>query len=543
MKIYRRIEPDEHEEVAKVLPNGEVSGESPTANKLAEMLSDDGIYIPNYNEDHEDCFVTEGIDMILYLEGVYSSGYFSCSLEEEDFDIMEEYQSDRSILDKQGSGGPPAESPAPSDCNPQYIDDPNQAPEGAEVYDGVQNEEAFFYCSNYLDIGAVTDEFDDVAEEQRGEINERLSEEHQLDDHEHLAQKDAEDVVEGEDVIVHVDDSEELQRGTVNAHMVTTGGDDVILIVDPNDDSQGAFLDYSEWDDEVEGVVVEGIEGEEAGQWEDYERPREIYSPQFVEEKQNLREYMDRPQGVNSEHTYIVRFDNDEKAIYKPNSANAYEESVRTDVAWYELAQRFSDDPTYAPETAAADLKNGLGSAQQWIERGDTYGEVSHQLTSDDREHIALENVEDVAEISLMDYVLGNDDRHQNNVLIDRGQLYAIDNGGYGTPSATPREENLTDSINILLDIKSVRDREEAFETVAKKQREMLDEMVENKEEVMNMARSMYGADSWLTDRIRRMFEGEDPDILEDHLDGIEAIGEKMQMTEDVIEDVMEDLQ
>lgn len=543
MKIHRRQEDGSYEVVASVFADGTVEGDSPTAEDIDSMLSGEGVYVPGYADDREDCYLTEGMDMLLYLETRLSNGYFQAALEEQDWDDMAEYNEGRDILGKQDNQGPPEDSDAPSDCRTEYLDDPSEAPEGAQVYEGVQ-EDTHFYCTNYLDIGALSDDFEDDMADRIEDINERLPSPHELEDNEFITDKEVEKATEGEHVIMQVDGEEDdLQRALINAHMTLTQGGDVVMVVDPEDDSQGAFIDYSEWDEVVEGVVVEGVEGEEGGQWDDYERPRDIYSPEYVESKENIRDFLGEPQGVNSMYTYVATFDNGERAIYKPDSGNAYEESVRTDVAWYEFAQEFSENPDYAPETAAADLKNGLGSAQKWLSGADTWQTLSEEISSTDREEIVKDNKEDIAEISVLDYIWGNDDRHANNMMIRDGQIYAIDNGGFNGPGISPSEHNLADALNLLREFKDPDEREQAFEDVINRQKEILDNVAENKEEIINMTRMVYGEDDWHVKRMRELWDGDDPHMLEYFVEqAMPHVGNDLSIPQEKIQELKEEM-
>lgn len=539
MIIYKRQSDGEYEEIAKVYIDGSVEGDTHFAENLERDISNFGIYIPDHGDSIEESTVSEGIDMLMYLDNKYSSGYYASTFEDKDWEMMREYTNDEGVFVKQD--GPPEDSNAPSDCKPEYIDDESEAPEGARIYDGVQ-EDTQFYCSNYIEIGAITDEFGEQMDQRIEDINERLRDEHKLEEGEYLTEKEPENTDEGDHIIVETD-GEGLRRGMVNAHVTITAGGKNIMVVDPDDDSEGMFVDYTDWDDVVEGVVVQGFEDEMGGQWELYERPRELYTPQYKQKKEALSDFLGKPQGVNSHINKIVTFNNGEKAIYKPDSGSAYNEATQTDIAWYEFIEEFAEDTDFAPETAATDLKNGFGSAQQWIHGSSSYQKIDRLISSRDQEELVSNNVEDLASISISDYLWGNDDRHGNNLMVDKGQIYAIDNGGYDGPSVDLRDNDYANSLMPLRSIRDVDDREEAFRTVIEKQKEMLDKILNNKEDVVNIARMVYGRDSWYTERVRRFLKGDNPEIMEEFKENaVREAAVRLALDESFVDDLLQDL-
>lgn len=514
MEILRRQEDGSYDKVAEVFPSGEVNGGSVVAEGLREEIKNEGIFVQNKQE-----YVSEGIEMLLRLENRYSNGYFISSFQERDYEEFQEYATgELRIFSKQEDAHTaPEETNAPSDCITEYVDDPSEAPEGARVYDGVE-EDAQFYCTNYFDVNAFAEDFIDEAIQQREELNEELRSEHQLQENEFLTDKEFDRAREGDELVIESQDLGVI-RGKIQGFTSLTDGPKVAFVTDIEDDSKGEFIAVDEWNSTSHGVVVQGEEGEKNGQWEGYTPPRDIYTPNNVKEKQPLREFMGVARGVNSMHTFTAKLDNGERVIYKPHHANAYKGVTRTDVAWYEFIDNFSDDPEYAPETAAADLKNGLGSAQIWKEN--TFNVKTHlkeHLDENEASDFVKNNMQDLAEMTVADYIWGNDDRSMTNMLTSFGQIFAIDNGGYAGPSIGLNPDHLVEGLQPFKYIERNEGKdalEDSLIEVISMQMDMIEDVIESKEEVINIARMTYGVDSRYTHRIRDMLEGEDPRIEE----------------------------
>lgn len=95
MIINKRID-GEYKQVASVDTFGNVKGDSHIAESLKEELNGDGVYVPGFSDDREECFLSEGPEMLLYLDNKYSTGYYSSQLEKEDYEDMAEF-TDREI--------------------------------------------------------------------------------------------------------------------------------------------------------------------------------------------------------------------------------------------------------------------------------------------------------------------------------------------------------------------------------------------------------------------------------------------------------------
>lgn len=495
LKIHKRKDHGKYEVVAKVGLDGNVEGDSHIADVVEYEIEND----INKIEDGEVVSIDNGSELLNRLEKRYSTGYYLSS-----------YEKDEEI-DKQGDGD---DSHVPANCERQYIVDVREAPEGARIYDGIQDQDADFYCSNYVEVGAFSQEFLDDAKEAKERINENIDDEYKLAENEVLWEQRAQDTDQGDDLILNMGD-EEYGRATVEGAVgEISSGDKKIMVVDPDDDSKGRFISYNDWDDEVEGVVIEGEEGERGGQWELYEKPRDLYNHLNTESKTPIDEYLDEGTGgVNAMSTYVAEFDNGEKAVYKPSQGQAHGDVLETDIAWYEAAQTFFEDTSFVPETAAADLKRGFGSAMLWIDDAEELTDVKKDDDKDTEELIGS-NLQELASISFMDYTIGNDDRHGSNIMVQDGDIYAIDNGGYGTPTSTPSNGDALGSLDALQEIEQGDryDKEEVFRTIVEKQNEILKRMEKNPEDLINIGRMVYGQQEHLTRRLRRFIEQKEED-------------------------------
>lgn len=96
MIIYKNQDGD-FEEVARVSPDGSISGESSLAESLKETMDRGGFYIPHISEDPED-LISEGDKFLLYLDQRFNTGYYSAEFEETDFEYLGGQEQSREIV-------------------------------------------------------------------------------------------------------------------------------------------------------------------------------------------------------------------------------------------------------------------------------------------------------------------------------------------------------------------------------------------------------------------------------------------------------------
>lgn len=75
----------------------------------------------------------------------------------------------------------------------------------------------------------------------------------------------------------------------------------------------------------------------------------------------------------------------------------------------------------FVPPTVIREINGEVGSAQHYIENAPT----SYELTEHERKAIPKK---ELLKLDIFDYIVNNEDRHDNNYLIKNDKIYAIDN-------------------------------------------------------------------------------------------------------------------
>ena len=142
--------------------------------------------------------------------------------------------------------------------------------------------------------------------------------------------------------------------------------------------------------------------------------------PENVESIKSLGD-MNIQGGINRKFTNVVTFKDGSNGIYKTTDRMSTQgemnvQKVQSILGW-----------DIAPETVKNDFGNGEGSCQKFIS-GDKEIDYGQQMYGAGVK-IEEKHYDDLAKIFLMDLIVGNDDRHVNNVKIDdNGRVWAIDN-------------------------------------------------------------------------------------------------------------------
>ena len=120
---------------------------------------------------------------------------------------------------------------------------------------------------------------------------------------------------------------------------------------------------------------------------------------------------------------FAVRLDSDgPSAVYKP--AKGEYEGLRTSIAgdtyWQNEVAAYATDQMLGfdlvPTTAVLDVPSGIGSVQEWVDGN--------------RLPVEFHDPIDNQKMAVLDYVIGNTDRHSNNYITSaEGRPAAIDNG------------------------------------------------------------------------------------------------------------------
>lgn len=125
--------------------------------------------------------------------------------------------------------------------------------------------------------------------------------------------------------------------------------------------------------------------------------------------------------GIWEDETRIGIERNGARWIIKYSTGEQYDEVIA-----YQLAQRFFDG--IVPETHLIMLEGRLASAQRMVT-----GKSAHDLEADGslyRRVRQSDTLRDLGNMIVMDFLIGNPDRHGNNwFVMENGRIAAIDNG------------------------------------------------------------------------------------------------------------------
>lgn len=420
----------------------------------------------------------------------------------------------------------------PEDCNRQYLEsagiDPSDIEDKIQIFEGPQDKK--FYCQNWRQVGAWVEGeegYDPRGEEQpimdRDIVDGQLHDSQGLDKNENVFEFHGFDETnEGESILLKGDNF--LER----AEYVETLAMERVLLRN----EQGTMIEeISDIEQKIIGTIHRSGE-EYNSRYDNYSPPRDIYHPKFVESKERMA---DHEGGVNSSYTYEVEFDNGEEAIYKNYHGTSYDYTLDGEAAAYEISEKLSDSDAF-PETARADLKFGFGSVQSFIENADTFEERVEKGPVD-VETLLRNNVDRVAEMAVVDYLVGNDDRHRNNMMIDEEtNLYAIDNGGHMHPGDDRSHHNILrmfkyfgQEIDEQIDDESYAEDfvKNFFGSLSDQVEDIVDEAEDSTNEIQEISQEFYGPTSTPTKRVEMLLdENDDGDFIlredmDEHLEKI----------------------
>jgi hypothetical protein len=126
---------------------------------------------------------------------------------------------------------------------------------------------------------------------------------------------------------------------------------------------------------------------------------------------------------MHENETYICRFKDGSLAIHKTMKAG----DIVGEVGAYETSKILDWD--IVPETIQCDYGKGEGSCQKWIpDSNEPYDGFDDNAILIEEKHL-----NDLSKIFVMDMILGNCDRHDGNIIIDKNdKCWAIDNEMWG---------------------------------------------------------------------------------------------------------------
>ena len=152
------------------------------------------------------------------------------------------------------------------------------------------------------------------------------------------------------------------------------------------------------------------------------------------------------PDSVHDFALSLCEFKDGNKAIYKPATEEGDELDIMGETSYYNLTTRLGWN--VCPQTEEVDLGDGNGSCQAFVK-----GKHAKISMDDDGAFVTEENFNDLAQIFAMDLVVGNGDRHNENIIIDENsKVWAIDNDTWVANTFVYNDESFGDSIDALND-------------------------------------------------------------------------------------------
>lgn len=150
---------------------------------------------------------------------------------------------------------------------------------------------------------------------------------------------------------------------------------------------------------------------------------------------------------ANTRDIRKVTFDNGDEGVFKPNKVMVSEDGVvQNEEVVHRFAERMGwvDDGGFpaSRQRTITDLDGTekTGNIQAFVDNPTEVGDVvSNYYQPNGRispEEFAEENMEFAARLGVVDYIVGNDDRHYGNILMDGdNKPWAIDSGGHTMPT------------------------------------------------------------------------------------------------------------
>ncbi|HET9143308.1 hypothetical protein [Actinophytocola sp.] len=175
----------------------------------------------------------------------------------------------------------------------------------------------------------------------------------------------------------------------------------------------------------------------------------ELYEPSPAERALQTRRVIDSkpmdPTG-HANDAHLVTFDDGTRGIYKPIAGEnvSLRQGIPGNLAHREVAASRIDEAFgfgLVPTTTMIDGQHGIGSVQQWV------------ASTPHREHHEYPRIQQ-ERMAVLDYIIGNTDRHLGNYRTDPdGNVLAIDHGYSFPESPDPRFGIRSDFVDKNLNI------------------------------------------------------------------------------------------
>ena len=124
------------------------------------------------------------------------------------------------------------------------------------------------------------------------------------------------------------------------------------------------------------------------------------------------------PASAHESTISLVDFKTGDGGVYKVSDSK---DDITGETGYYDLADFMGWD--IVPQTEKVDFGNGEGTCQEYV-----YGEHPVWSTKQLGAVITEDHFESLAEMFAMDVVVGNVDRHNQNIMIADDKVWAIDN-------------------------------------------------------------------------------------------------------------------
>jgi hypothetical protein len=162
-----------------------------------------------------------------------------------------------------------------------------------------------------------------------------------------------------------------------------------------------------------------------------------------IEEYRDTEEFGIPKREFFSEEPRAARFGDGTWGIWKPHDTGlqSQDDAIRHEAVWSH-AQELKDwdlGPLSRYDEAYIDGSDTEGTVQQWVDGAGRLSETVHlglmgepyDPSLKTKDEFLSDNMEWFARTTAVDYLLGNQDRHRGNIVIDgNGNPRAIDNGG-----------------------------------------------------------------------------------------------------------------
>lgn len=258
-----------------------------------------------------------------------------------------------------------------------------------------------------------------------------------------------------------------------------------------------------------------------------------------VQRAENVQDTARLEGGVNSDQSWYITFEDGENAFFKEykerGDFGSHYGASRNEVLYQRLAsdQDWRVMPEVREGTIIDTATNEVlkGAFMRWVpDSVDAKKKIADGFTPasyDDAEWTTPEFIEDnedwLARVTVLDFIVGNGDRHSSNMVVDDdNQPYAIDNGGHSFFDKDAMEEYvridyLVSTLPGYQQFDEFPNLESAYESLFATQRALIQSFLENNgESALRHARQVHGEQSPIYDRVETLVESNVDDVIDE---------------------------